>query len=79
MYLIHYSSFIHNNQKEDRRIKINDISDVIKPIEYINLVDKYIKDSDVQYSFFWYCIDNVDLKFNEGLALKLLPVTEKFL
>lgn len=61
---------------DDRRTKINDILDEVKGIEYCAELDGYLENDDVQYSFFWYCIDNHDTKFNELQELKLLPITE---
>ena len=60
---------------EDRRIKINDVADIVKDAEYCNKLDSYLQDEDVMYSFFWDCIDNYK-EFNEGQELKLLPITE---
>ena len=61
---------------EDRRIKVNDVSKVLKSVEYFKQLYKYIEDEDVQYAFFWDCIDNGDDNFNELAELKKLPITE---
>jgi hypothetical protein len=61
---------------EDRRIKINDVSETLKNEEYAKQLDKYLIDEDVIYAFFWDCIDNFDSEFNELHELKKLPMTE---
>jgi hypothetical protein len=61
---------------EDRRIKVNDVADIVKDREYCDMLDAYLADVDVQYSFFWYCIDNHKPSWDELQELKLLPVTE---
>jgi hypothetical protein len=43
---------------DDRRIKVNDVSDEVKDRQYCDLLDKYVRDPDVQYAFFWDCIDH---------------------
>ena len=60
---------------DDRRIKVSDVADVIKDLEYCKLLDAYLADEDVMYSFYWDSIDNYE-EFNEGQELKLLPITE---
>ena len=61
---------------EDRRIKINDVLKILKSSEYFKQLDDYINDEDVQYAFFWDCIDKGDDDFNELAELKKLPITE---
>ena len=61
---------------DDRRIKINDVSVLLKDIQYGEQLDKYLIDEDVIYSFYWDCIDNYDNTFNELQELKKLPMTE---
>jgi len=61
---------------DDRRIKVNDVSDVIKDREYCDQLDAYLNDPDVQYSFFWHCIKYHNPNWNELQELKLLPVSE---
>lgn len=64
------------NKGDDRRICINDVFDFLETIEYCKKLDKYLDDLNVQYAFFWDCIDNCDNEFNELNELKLLPVSE---
>ena len=55
---------------DDRRIKIGDVSDELKSVEYCNTLDDYLDDEDVQYAMFWYCIDNHKPNWNELQDLK---------
>lgn len=61
---------------EDRRILISDVADIIKDEKYCKKLDAYCENEDVQYAFFWYCIENMDKDFNELHELKKMPVTE---
>jgi hypothetical protein len=61
---------------DDRRIKVNEVSDLIKDREYCDKLDAYCEDEDVMYAFFWDCIDNHDKTWNELQELKSLPITE---
>lgn len=61
---------------DDRRIKIGDVSDELKSVEYCNTLDDYLDDEDVQYAMFWYCIDNHKPNWNELQELKKLPMSE---
>lgn len=61
---------------DDRRLKVNQMSDEVKDRAYCEKLDAYVIDEDVIYSFFWDCIDNHDSKWNEQAELKLLPMTE---
>ena len=47
-----------------------------KDLEYCKTLDNYIDDIDVQYSFFWHCVDNNDPNFQELAELKKLPMSE---
>ncbi|MDR3598616.1 DUF5906 domain-containing protein [Clostridium sp.] len=61
---------------DDRRLKSNDISDVVKDAEYCKKLDAFCDDEDVMYAFFWDCVDNHNKNFNELEELKTLPVSE---
>jgi hypothetical protein len=83
--LINLSSFIMagnmdmlklDSNGDDRRLKVNDILDEVKDLEYCKTLDNYIDDVDVQYSFFWHCVDNNDPNFQELAELKKLPMSE---
>ncbi|MDR3549868.1 MAG: DUF5906 domain-containing protein, partial [Candidatus Babeliales bacterium] len=61
---------------DDRRIKVNEVSNEVKNQNYCDLLDGYCENEDVMYAFFWDCIDNHNPEWNELAELKLLPITE---
>lgn len=61
---------------DDRRICVNDVYDFQETKEYCVKLDAYLENHDVQYAFFWHCIDNCDHDFNELIELKQLPASE---
>ena len=61
---------------DDRRIKVNDVSEILQNNEYFSKLAKYMADKDVQYAMYHHCLANCKPEWNELNELKKLPVSD---
>ena len=60
---------------DDRRIKVNDVSEILNSNDYFKTLTDYMADEDVIYAMYHHCIDNCNSEWNELNELKKLPIS----
>lgn len=68
---------LENGSGNDRRFIIVDTSDNMPNDDYLSKLNEYcITDDKVKEAFYWDCVDNYDVNYNEQISIKKLPISQ---